>query len=280
MEILLDYNYVDIHVDNLRVNSNMDLHYITIPEIDKIMLDYTSKCNALCLRCARNIDGKYLNKVMPIADMPWDTFEKFMTPVIDTVNMIEYCGNYGDAPLHPDLIKSIDWITNKQNIKKRIKNNRLRLAEIEVATNGGINDPGWWAELAQVMNKKDSNNRVDFGFDGLEDTNHIYRRQVKWEKCMENSKAFIKAGGKAWWQFIIFDHKKHQIKEAKSIAFDMGFKTFFTISGYGNAMTYYDIDKPDSPRDDEQYHEQPKIVAFESEFETNESHAEHGKTTS
>ena len=231
----------------------MDYRYITIPEIKRVQLDYTTRCNALCLRCARNVDGKYLNKNMPLADMPWDLFKNFLKPIINTLNLVDICGNYGDPPLNPDLIRGCDWIINNQDIEKRsIANTDEELCIINIATNGGLNSTGWWEELAQTLNKpydfgsfkEKYPGKVVFGFDGLEDTNHLYRRQVNWKKCMENSKAFINAGGRAEWQFIIFEHNAHQVEEAKKMAFDMGFKEFFTIGGYGRNETLWEAENP------------------------------------
>ena len=56
---------------------------------------------------------------------------------------------------------------------------------------------------------------IIFGIDGLEDTNHIYRKNVKWKKLEENIKIYIKYGGTASWQFIVFEHNKHQENIAK-----------------------------------------------------------------
>ena len=215
------------------------LHYIQPQEIKRVMLDYTTLCNAMCLRCARNIDGKYLNKVMPLENMPWETFTQFFSnkELLDNVHSIQYCGNYGDPPLHPDLIKSIDWLYSKTDTNARRRNKCKRIyPEVRMSSNGGIQSVGWWAELAQVLQK--GNGFAEFGFDGLEDTNHIYRRQVKWEKCMENAKSFIDAGGRAVWQFIVFEHNEHQLKEAIDIAKEMGFQMFIIRGGY-----YEDVDE-------------------------------------
>ena len=232
----------------------MNNQYITVPQIKRVQLDYTTKCNALCLRCARNVDGKYLNKNMPLADMPWNLYKSFLKPIVNSLELLDICGNYGDPPLHPDLIRGCDWMISKQNIEARLKAGvKEELCIINIATNGGINSTGWWKELAQTLNKKYNTGdeikqypgKVVFGFDGLEDTNHIYRRQVNWKKCMENSKAFINAGGHAEWQFIIFEHNEHQINEAKSMAFDMGFENFFTVGGYGRNETIWEAENPD-----------------------------------
>ena len=74
--------------------------------------------------------------------------------------------------------------------------------------------------------------QVTFGIDGLADTNEIYRRQVDWKKLMLNVEAFINAGGVADWQFILFEHNIHQLKEAEELSKNMGFNKFFTIDNY------------------------------------------------
>ena len=92
-------------------------------------------------------------------------------------------------------------------------------------TNGGAQNTQWWIKLAQIYGK---NGHVTFSFDGLEDTNHLYRQNVNWQKCMENSYAFISAGGRARWEYIIFEHNQHQIEQARLLAKKMGFEDFRT----------------------------------------------------
>ena len=48
--------------------------------------------------------------------------------------------------------------------------------------------------------------------------NHIYRKNVNWSKLEENYKTYIDCGGKAIWQFIVFEHNKHQLSQAKKIS--------------------------------------------------------------
>ena len=43
---------------------------------------------------------------------------------------------------------------------------------------------------------------------------------------MANAEAFISAGGKAGWQYLIFPWNKHQIYEARDLAKQMGFRNF------------------------------------------------------
>ena len=65
-----------------------------------------------------------------------------------------------------------------------------------------------------------------FSIDGLEDTNHIYRRNVSWKKVMNNVQAYIQAGGSAHWDMLIFNHNQHQVDAAKQLADSLGFTWF------------------------------------------------------
>ena len=82
--------------------------------------------------------------------------------------------------------------------------------------------PEYWTKVGNVL-KNLKRHSVIFGIDGLSDTHHIYRRNTKYEDVINNAKAFIAAGGRANWQYIIFDHNKHQTEEAKHIAKELGF---------------------------------------------------------
>jgi hypothetical protein len=90
-------------------------------------------------------------------------------------------------------------------------------------TNGGAKDPEWWGELASVIGR---NGTVIFSVDGLSDTNHIYRQGVNWHNVERNMRAFISAGGRARWDFIIFQHNEHQVSEAEELANQWGVERF------------------------------------------------------
>jgi MoaA/NifB/PqqE/SkfB family radical SAM enzyme len=90
-------------------------------------------------------------------------------------------------------------------------------------TNGSAKKPDWWKELAKTIGK---NGYVVFGLDGLEDTNHLYRQNTIWSKIMDNAEAFISAGGRARWDYIVFAHNEHQVEEARALAEKMKFEKF------------------------------------------------------
>jgi len=83
-----------------------------------------------------------------------------------------------------------------------------------------VHEAEYWAEIARIMN---GYGQIDFGIDGLEDTLHLYRKNVKYNNAIANAQAFIKAGGRAQWNFIVFHHNEHQIEQVQQLGKDMGF---------------------------------------------------------
>jgi hypothetical protein len=90
-------------------------------------------------------------------------------------------------------------------------------------TNAGAKDETWWRELAQVFGRMGA---VIFSVDGLSDTNHLYRQGVVWDNVERNMRAFIDAGGRARWDFLIFEHNQHQVEQAKALADKWGCERF------------------------------------------------------
>lgn len=186
--------------------------WFKVDQIGNLQLEITDYCNAFCPQCERaQIHPKLLNNKMITLDTVKNIFDQAGWKALHT---ILFCGNKDEPTMNPDLIPMIKYIRNK-----------LPKVEIAVASNGGTRSVKWWQEIAQL------GVCVKFGFDGLEDTNHIYRVGVKWNHAIRNMKAYIDAGGRAEWQFIIFEHNKHQVEEARQMASDMGCARFLeTIS--------------------------------------------------
>lgn len=184
-----------------------------IGTIRSIQIEHSSMCNARCPQCLREWYGGdhsfFKQTYIPTA------FYKTQIPdeVYNSLETINFCGTVGDPCTAPNFIEVVKVVKSK--------NPNLRLS---ISTNGGMRSPGWWAKLAAVLSKDDV---VTFGIDGLEDTNHIYRVGVRWNKLMDNVSAFINAGGTADWQMIMFKHNEHQHDQAKALSEQMGFRTFF-----------------------------------------------------
>ena len=92
-------------------------------------------------------------------------------------------------------------------------------------TNAGARDEEWWKELANTFGRMGT---VIFSVDGLSDTNHIYRQGVNWSAVERSIKSFINAGGRARWDFLVFEHNQHQVEHAEALSKEWGFEKFVT----------------------------------------------------
>jgi sulfatase maturation enzyme AslB (radical SAM superfamily) len=180
---------------------------------DKIVwlhAEITNKCNAWCPACGRNQNGFGINPNLKLQDLApkhyWEILKKL--PNLQTV---QFCGTYGD-PIASAWADTIITSTAAEGI------------EVRVHTNGSLKHPQWWRKLAQDL--KDHKHTVIFGIDGLEGVHEIYRQGTNFQKIMDNATAFIQAGGQAEWQFLLFKHNKHQIKDCMRLSQQLGFKKF------------------------------------------------------
>ena len=122
------------------------------------------------------------------------------------------CGNLGDPIVARDSLEVFDYF--------RTNNKKMWLS---MNTNAGAKPVEWWRELARVYGRMGA---VIFSVDGLRDTNHLYRQNVVWDNVERNMRAFIDAGGRARWDYIIFKHNEHQVEEAEQLAQDWGVERF------------------------------------------------------
>lgn len=185
-------------------------------QISSLHLELTAKCNLACPGCARTI-----NPVGHVESLKKDLSWERLIEVIDPYELSELehvyaCGNVGD-PLASAHV--VEVFSNLKLLNPDTQHS--------IHTNGSLRTPKWWSEFPQALNK---NHRVVFGIDGLEDTNHLYRKGAVWSKVMENTQAFIQAGGIAEWHFIIFEHNEHQVEEARALSQELGFSKFTTLN--------------------------------------------------
>jgi len=182
-------------------------------EIKTIHLEMTDACNAACPMCARNINGGEDNPQLPGTELSIDDIKRIFKPeFIAQLERMYMCGNFGDPIAARDTLETFAYF--------REHNTKMMLS---MHTNGSAKRPEWWAELAAAIGRK---GYVVFSLDGLEDTNHLYRQNTVWSKIMENAQAFINAGGRARWDYIVFAHNEHQVEQAESLATTMGFERF------------------------------------------------------
>ena len=182
--------------------------------VKTVHLEQSSKCNASCPQCNRNILGGKENPNLPLEELYLDDIKQiFDTSFLSKLNRLYMCGNYGDPIVARDTIEIFDYLKSS--------NPRMTLG---MHTNGSARTTDWWKDLGKILDKRTG--YVRFGLDGLEDTNHIYRRGTIWNKIIDNVEAFVSAGGNAEWDYIVFRHNEHQVEEARELSKKMGFTKF------------------------------------------------------
>lgn len=179
-------------------------------QIKTLHLEVTSKCNASCPMCLRNISGGRTNPRLPLTELRLSDI-KVMLPssFIKQLSRLYMCGNYGDPMVARDTIKIFQYLRDQNPV-----------LHLSLFTNGSGRSASWWGELAKTVDV------THFSIDGLADTNHIYRRGTDFRKIIASVTAYLKAGGNAVWDYIVFRHNEHQVEEARLLAKKMGFKDF------------------------------------------------------
>jgi len=185
-----------------------------LQSVKEIHIEPTSLCNAECPQCARNVNGIGLNPNIKLGSLDLDFFKNnFDASNIENINKIFFCGNVGDPCATPDMLEICSYL---KSIKKDLV--------LGINTNGSLKTKEWFRKLGNIF--CGPFDYVVFSIDGLEDTNHIYRRNTNWKKIIDNAAAYISTGASAHWDMLVFEHNKHQVNQAQSMAKNMMFTWF------------------------------------------------------
>ena len=181
-------------------------------DIKVLHLEPTDVCQAACALCARETDTNFKKDRQHHLSMD-QILQMFDAESITKLDKMFMCGNYGDPAAGKHTLNIC------QEFRKLNKNIVLGMN-----TNGALQNTFWWFELGRLFNQ--SQDYVVFSIDGLESTNHVYRKNVTWSKIMQNVTAFVEAGGSAHWDMLVYRHNQDQVEECEQLARDMGFKWF------------------------------------------------------
>ncbi|KPJ74802.1 MAG: hypothetical protein AMJ54_16575 [Deltaproteobacteria bacterium SG8_13] len=182
---------------------------------NKIHWEITDLCNLKCPMCPRT-DTR--NRCRPVKGLQHIQFffkdaKKLMPEAfLKQVQRIDFCGNFGDPCMARDFFDICEMLIARCGVT------------VMVSTNGSMRRPQWWERLGRLFAGTPS--WLEFHVDGLADTNHLYRIGARWENIAANAAAFIAAGGRADWHFILFKHNQHQVQQAREMARAMGFAAF------------------------------------------------------
>ena len=181
-------------------------------EIRVLHLEPTDVCQAACPMCARETD--------PIFDSKRQhhlTIEQIQQHINNTdiasLDKMFMCGVYGDPAAGRHTLEIYRYF-------RRI-NPEITLG---MNTNGAIQNTAWWQTLGEIFHRQ--HDYVVFSIDGLQDTNHIYRRGVDWNKLIKNIESYLSTGASAHWDMLVYRHNEHQVDACERLARDMGFSWF------------------------------------------------------
>lgn len=171
----------------------------------------TNRCTLECPACPRTIWKEIVKRPVDKSDLSIDSFEKFLDCKDGRqVETLLLCGDYGDCIYYPDLF---DFIK------------RFRHKKFDLRTNGSRRTKEFWLQLADLLTKDDT---IVFGIDGLEDTNHLHRRNSDWSSIMTAVDIMSKSPAKVKWQTIAFSFNQNSLHDIKAFAESKGAE-FFTI---------------------------------------------------
>ena len=185
---------------------------IKYTSIKQIHIELTARCQASCPGCPRNVYGGYAIPELDKTEWTQEQFRESFTPeFLKQLDRILFCGNYGDPGICRELLPILRYIREHSPV------------EIIIHTNGGMRSPEFWYAVGTVLRKRA---KVVWSFDGLEDTNHIYRRGVDWDRAWANAQSYISTGALAVWEMLVFKHNEHQVQECEALSKTTGFHQF------------------------------------------------------
>jgi MoaA/NifB/PqqE/SkfB family radical SAM enzyme len=187
---------------------------LSLNQIRSLDLEISSYCVASCPMCPRNFYGMKHNAGYPVTNVTLAQFMKaFPADFMAQIDYIKFNGNFGDFNMNPEGLEILRYI--KQHSP---------MVRMDVHTNGHSRSKDYWRDLAETQP------RVYFDIDGLEDTHHLHRQGTDWNRIIDNARQHIAAGGHAIWKMLVFDHNRHQVEDCRQLSRDMGFRDFVILN--------------------------------------------------
>tara|TARA_B100000927_G_scaffold286108_1_gene277099 strand:- start:322 stop:945 length:624 start_codon:yes stop_codon:yes gene_type:complete len=173
-------------------------------------LEISSRCTIGCCACPRNYQPK-------------DTWHSGFMDIDVLKDIVEnsdfrkyvFCGGYGDAIYHPKVLEICEYM---------LSTDKFWLLE----TNGAHKPKRFWDQLVDLPWRRRCG--FIFSIDGLQDTNHIYRKNSDWDSIMYGVSKILskprKQRMRMKWKYLVFPYNEHQVEDARKYAMDLGFEEF------------------------------------------------------
>ena len=182
-------------------------------KVEWVDIESTSFCNIDCPGCYRQVKRKKVNHILDKDFLSFSNLKKWINKKhFPNLNLLNFCGSIDEPTLHPDMLDIVKYYNNEVDVN------------INISSNGSTKTPDFWWKLGK------EGISVFFGIDGTDQKSlEKYRVGSNFKKIRQNCKAFIDSGGRAVWQFIVFEHNEHLIEEARHMANENGFEHFRLI---------------------------------------------------
>ena len=102
-------------------------------------VELSSRCNAWCPSCPRNMDGYKLIDGLIEQDLPLEKLIEIIS-TLPSLETIQLNGNLGDPIAAKNVSDVLDYLINKK-------------LSIEIHTNGSLKTENWWNELGSKIKK-------------------------------------------------------------------------------------------------------------------------------
>jgi len=183
-------------------------------KIRQLTTELTFRCNAKCPACHRWKPLR-VNLNDPEYTISLDRFKQLFNPeLLQNLEWLMLNGNFGDSIMNKQFREIISYVKSQGT-------------KLKIHTNGGIHNQDYWADVGNILTENDI---INFDLDGLQDTHHIYRINTEFDKVFANAQSVIKTNrAQVHWKYIVFEHNKHQVEEARALAKQVGFTTFSTV---------------------------------------------------
>lgn len=178
--------------------------------IEYAQIEITTACNAACGECIR----QKLQEDLQLEYMSIDVFKRLINDLSPTLKTLNFEGNYGDSPIHPQFLEMVEYaVATVPNLR------------IEINTNASYKKEEFWFSLGKIIRNTD--HIAKFDIDGIDQESHsYYRASTDFDKVIKNAKAFISAGGNAQWKMLPLEYNAKYETEAKNLSEEYGFKEF------------------------------------------------------
>jgi len=181
--------------------------------MQSLHLELTTRCVLECPGCPRTWFSKTFGRKFPNQDLDHDLLHKFLDCDRGRkISHFELQSNHGDIIYYPKIINFLDQWRDSKNFV--------------IFTNGSRRSSEFWHEINSRLTAKD---QIVFSIDGLEHTNHLYRKNSDWDSLIEAVKICTKGPARIVWKTIIFSFNQHDLDTMETFALDQGVDEFRLI---------------------------------------------------